>query len=168
MNEKFAKFPWKKSTAKLRAWQKGETGYPIVDAGMRELWTTGWMHNRVRMIVGSFLVKDLMIHWKEGADWFWDALVDADLANNTMGWQWIAGCGADAAPYFRVFNPTGQGEKFDPDGAYVRRWIPELKSVDSKFVHQPWTLSKNPYIKPIVDHALARRQALMAYESIKL
>ena len=122
----------------LRAWQRGRTGYPIVDAGMRELWHTGWMHNRVRMIVASFLVKDLLIPWQEGAAWFWDTLVDADLANNTLGWQWTAGCGADAAPYFRIFNPVTQGEKFDPHGDYVRHWIPELNKLPSEWVHKPW------------------------------
>ena len=126
LRPQFESFPWKKDDHALHAWQKGLTGYPIVDAGMRELWRTGWMHNRVRMIVGSFLVKDLLIDWREGARWFWDTLVDADLANNTLGWQWVGGCGADAAPYFRIFNPVVQGEKFDPSGDYVRRWIPEI------------------------------------------
>jgi deoxyribodipyrimidine photo-lyase len=169
----FARFPWRKDTAELRAWQRGRTGYPIVDAGMRELWHTGWMHNRVRMIVASFLVKDLLISWQEGAAWFWDTLVDADLANNTLGWQWTAGCGADAAPYFRVFNPVSQGEKFDPDGAYVRRWVQELQRVPIEWLHKPWEspldvttagleFGRN-YPRPIVDHSRARQQALDAY-----
>ena len=136
--EQFAAFPWEPDRENLRAWQRGRTGYPIVDAGMRELWHTGWMHNRVRMIVASFLVKDLLIPWQEGAAWFWDTLVDADLANNTLGWQWTAGCGADAAPYFRIFNPVRQGEKFDPDGDYVRRWVPELGNLPSEWIHKPW------------------------------
>jgi deoxyribodipyrimidine photo-lyase len=144
----FGRFPWRCDAAALRAWQRGCTGYPMVDAGMRELWTTGFMHNRVRMIVGSFLVKDLLLPWQEGARWFWDTLVDADLANNTMGWQWVAGSGADAAPYFRVLNPHLQQQKFDPDGAYVRRWVPELGS--------------DAYPQPIVDHAAARQRALAA------
>lgn len=175
---KFEKFAWKKNTKYLKAWQIGQTGYPIVDAGMRELWHTGWMHNRVRMIVASFLVKDLMIPWQEGAKWFWDTLVDADLANNTMGWQWVAGCGADAAPFFRIFNPVTQGEKFDPEGQYVSRWIPEIAKLPKKLIHKPWqapteVLKKadlvlgRDYAKPIVDHELARRQALHAYERIK-
>ncbi len=178
LREQFASFPWRKSKQDLRAWQKGRTGYPIVDAGMRELWTTGWMHNRVRMVVGSFLVKDLRLSWLEGARWFWDTLVDADLANNTLGWQWVAGCGADAAPYFRVFNPVTQGEKFDPDGEYVRRWVPEIARLPNKWIHKPWeappmelqmarvTLGKT-YPEPIVDHAEARREALDAFQSIK-
>lgn len=178
LRDNYLAFPWVGDNDGLAAWQKGATGYPIVDAGMRQLWETGWMHNRVRMIVGSFLVKDLLITWREGAKWFWDTLVDADLANNTMGWQWIGGCGADAAPYFRIFNPITQGEKFDPDGAYVRRWVPELKSLPAKWIHKPWeapplelrlagvTLGDN-YPFPIVDHAEARDRALAAFASIK-
>src|SRR5262249_13691733 len=148
LRPEFAGFPWQKEPALFRAWTKGLTGYPLVDAGMRELWHTGWMHNRVRMITASFLVKHLLISWQEGAAWYWDTLVDADLANNTLGWQWVAGCGADAAPYFRVFNPTVQAAKFDPDGAYVRQWAPESPP-------------------PIVDHDQARRRALDAYASLK-
>ena len=178
LRPEFARFPWSQNAAALRAWQKGKTGYPIVDAGMRELWTTGWMHNRVRMIVASFLVKDLMIPWQEGARWFWDTLVDADLANNTMGWQWTAGCGADAAPYFRIFNPVSQGEKFDARGDYVRKWVPELARLSDKYVHRPWecpplelhaagvTLGTD-YPSPIVDHAEARDRALAAYQALK-
>ena len=178
LRPEFADFPWEKHASHLKAWQRGQTGYPIVDAGMRELWTTGWMHNRVRMLVGSFLVKDLLIPWQEGARWFWDTLVDADLANNTLGWQWIAGCGADAAPYFRVFNPSGQGEKFDADGRYVRRWVPELANVPAKWIHRPWeapsevlqaagvTLGGN-YPQPLVDHADARLKALAALATLR-
>ena len=174
----FKMFRWSKDAAFLKAWQKGRTGYPIVDAGMRELWTTGWMHNRVRMIVASFLVKDLLLSWTEGARWFWDTLVDADLAQNTLGWQWIAGCGADAAPYFRVFNPANQGEKFDPCGDYVRRWCPELVKLPAKWIHRPdevpsemlrvagVQLGKN-YPHPIINHVLARKTALEAYARIK-
>ena len=174
----FKRFPWRHEAAWLRAWQKGRTGYPIVDAGMRELWATGWMHNRVRMIVASFLVKDLLLDWQEGARWFWDSLVDADLANNTLGWQWTAGCGADAAPYFRVFNPTSQGEKFDPQGHYVRKWCPELTKLPDKWLHQPHTapaeilraaevdLGRN-YPLPVVSHAIAREVALEAFARIK-
>ena len=132
------RFPWRVDAKSSPAWTQGKTGYPLVDAGMRELWHTGWMHNRVRMVVASFLVKHLMIGWQEGAAWFWDTLVDADLANNTMGWQWSAGCGADAAPYFRIFNPVIQGEKFDPKGDYVRRWVPELADVPARWIHKPW------------------------------
>ena len=169
----FKKFPWNKNKKHLTAWQKGVTGYPIVDAGMRELWATGWMHNRVRMIVGSFLVKNLLLHWHHGAEWFMETLVDADLANNTMGWQWIGGCGADAAPYFRVFNPVLQGEKFDKKGDYVRKWIPELEEVPNKWLHKVWqapddikALAKN-YPKPIVDLAQSRDSALEAYYTMK-
>ncbi len=147
----YARFPWAKDPVGLRAWQRGRTGFPIVDAGMRQLWATGWMHNRVRMIVASFLVKDLRISWLEGANWFWDTLVDADLAANTLGWQWAAGCGADAAPYFRIFNPTSQAEKFDPDGAYVKEWV----GVDAA-----------DYPEPIVDHAEARKLALEALKAM--
>ncbi|MDZ4835696.1 MAG: deoxyribodipyrimidine photo-lyase [Candidatus Melainabacteria bacterium] len=178
LRPEFKKFPWDSDDLLLKAWHRGNTGYPIVDAGMRELWTTGWMHNRVRMVVASFLVKDLLISWKEGAAWFWDTLVDADLSNNTLGWQWTAGCGADAAPYFRVFNPMTQGEKFDPDGNYVRKWVPELSKLRTKWIHKPWlapseelvaagiTLGKD-YPAPIVDHAAARHRALDAFASIK-
>lgn len=178
LNRKYAAFPWMENKEWLEAWQKGRTGYPIVDAGMRELWTTGWMHNRVRMIVGSFLVKDLLQNWREGALWFWDTLVDADLANNTLGWQWVAGCGADAAPYFRIFNPTLQGEKFDPQGVYIKRWVPELSRLPLRWLQKPWeapedvlqqsgiSLGKN-YPKPIVDHGVARTRALAALHAMK-
>ena len=176
----FENFPWQTNNEhlNLKKWQQGKTGYPIVDAGMRQLWQTGWMHNRVRMIVASFLTKHLGIHWKTGADWFWDTLVDADLANNSGGWQWVAGCGADAAPYFRIFNPIIQGERFDPNGEYVKRWVPELKDLPKKYIHSPWiapqftlqaaniTLGKT-YPHPIVDHKTARDNALAAYASIK-
>ncbi len=178
LRAEFAAFPWREDAVQLRAWQRGETGYPIVDAGMRQLWQTGWMHNRVRMIVGSFLVKHLRLSWQEGAAWFWDTLVDADLANNTMGWQWIAGCGADAAPYFRIFNPLLQGAKFDPEGDYVRRWVPELARLPAKQIHAPWEagtatlveagvrLGQN-YPKPIVDHVQARAAALAAWQTMR-
>ena len=152
LRPEFEFFPWSDNSEHLIAWQKGQTGFPIVDAGMRQLWHTGWMHNRVRMIVASFLVKNLMIPWQTGADWFLDTLVDADLANNSASWQWVAGCGTDAAPYFRIFNPVLQGKKFDPDGDYVRRWIPELDS---------------DYPPPIVDLAESRQKALDAYEEIR-
>ncbi|HXJ55798.1 MAG TPA: deoxyribodipyrimidine photo-lyase [Verrucomicrobiae bacterium] len=178
LREEFKKFPWHANEAFLQAWQKGRTGYPIVDAGMRELRTTGWMHNRVRMVVASFLVKDLLISWNEGAHWFWDALVDADLAGNTLGWQWTAGCGADAAPYFRVFNPISQGEKFDPNGTYVRRWCPELARMPDNWVHHPWEAPPDvlqeagvelgrTYPEPILSHAIAREVALEAFSQMK-
>lgn len=173
LRTEFEHFPWEDDPAGLRAWQRGRTGYPIVDAGMRQLWHTGWMHNRVRMIVGSFLVKDLLISWRRGAEWFWDTLVDANLANNTLGWQWIGGCGADAAPYFRIFNPVLQGEKFDPEGAYVRRWCPELSRLPNNLIHQPWNASPSElraaevrlgdtYPAPVVDHKEARDRAMTA------
>jgi len=174
----FKLFPWESNPDALKAWQKGLTGYPIVDAGMRELWHTGIMHNRVRMIVASFLVKHLRLPWVAGAQWFWDTLVDADLAQNTMGWQWTAGCGADAAPYFRVFNPMLQGEKFDTDGNYVRKWVPELAKMKSKYIHKPWeapplelmaagvTLGET-YPAPIVEHSEARNLALAAFQKLK-
>ncbi|QDU34174.1 Deoxyribodipyrimidine photo-lyase [Poriferisphaera corsica] len=176
--DKYSAFPWKQNQEELKAWQTGKTGYPIVDAGMRQLWHTGFMHNRLRMIVGSFLVKDLLIHWHEGAHWFEETLLDADDANNTLGWQWVAGCGADAAPYFRIFNPITQGEKFDKAGEYVRTWLPELKNMPDKFIHQPWnapehTLKKAGvelginYPKPIIDHKIARERALKALYSLK-
>lgn len=179
LNPKFNRFPWREEEGGLlQAWQRGRTGYPIVDAGMRELWQTGYMHNRVRMIVGSFLVKHLLIHWRLGARWFWDTLVDADLANNSASWQWIAGCGADAAPYFRIFNPVTQGEKFDARGAYVRRYVPELKNMPDKYLHKPWTADQGvldaagvvlgrTYPHPVVDHAAAREKALKAFEKTK-
>ena len=178
LRERFARFPWNDCGEHLRAWQRGRTGYPIVDAGMRELWHTGWMHNRVRMIVASFLVKHLLIRWQYGAEWFWDTLVDADLANNALGWQWSAGCGADAAPYFRIFNPVTQGKKFDPAGIYVRRWAPELAKLPDRWIHEPWAASEATlraanielgatYPQPIVEHATARKRALEAVASIR-
>ena len=175
----YAGFPWAPDPgdAKLRAWQQGRTGYPIVDAGMRELWHTGWMHNRVRMIAASFLVKHLRLPWQSGAAWFWDTLVDADLASNTLGWQWTAGCGADAAPYFRIFAPVLQGRKFDPQGDYVRRWVPELAALAPARLHAPWEASAaelaaagvrlgETYPRPLVDHAAARQEALAAFRSL--
>lgn len=178
LRPEFLQFPWADNSDHLLAWQKGLTGYPIVDAGMRELWATGWMHNRVRMVVASFLVKHLLLPWQAGAAWFWDTLVDADLASNTLGWQWAGGCGADAAPYFRVFNPILQGLKFDPNGDYVRRWIPELTALPNQYIHTPWeapplvlkaagiTLSQH-YPEPLVDHSEARARALAAFQSLK-
>ncbi|MBB6085824.1 deoxyribodipyrimidine photo-lyase [Wenzhouxiangella marina] len=172
LKDQFGDFPWRSPSeyrADLEAWQQGRTGIPMVDAGMRELWQTGWMHNRVRMIVASFLTKNLLIPWQEGASWFWDTLVDADLANNTQGWQWTAGCGADAAPYFRVFNPVLQGEKFDPQGDYVRRWCPELKGISGPRVHQPEVASEQgrSYPRPRVDLKRSRQRALDAYQAIR-
>jgi deoxyribodipyrimidine photo-lyase len=166
---KFDDFPWEKNQKAFLAWKKGMTGYPIVDAGMRELRKTGWMHNRVRMIVGSFLVKDLFIHWFEGARYFWDTLVDANLANNTLGWQWIAGSGPDAAPYFRIFNPILQGKKFDPEGIYIRKWVPELADIPKKWIHTPWEITEKSfgYPLPIVEHSKARKKALLSYNKIK-
>jgi deoxyribodipyrimidine photo-lyase len=175
---KFDGFPWRDDVASLKAWQRGLTGYPIVDAGMRELWTTGWMHNRVRMIVGSFLVKHLLIDWRRGEEWFWDTLVDADPANNTASWQWVAGTGADAAPYFRIFNPVGQGEKFDPEGVYVRHWVPELARLPNHLIHRPFEagglelsaagVSLGPtYPRPIVELDFGRDRALKALEATK-
>ena len=170
LRAEFERFPWRDDPKALRAWQRGRTGYPIVDAGMRQLWATGWMHNRVRMIVASFLVKHLLLPWQDGARWFWDTLVDADIASNTLNWQWSAGSGADAAPYFRIFNPVLQGEKFDPKGDYVRRWVPELSKVSDKYIHKPWVapeeLREVAYPKPIVEHSAARERALEAFRSI--
>ena len=177
LRTKFARFPHKNDPAMIEAWQRGRTGYPIVDAGMRELWHTGWMHNRVRMISASFLVKDLLASWLIGAKWFWDTLVDADLANNTLGWQWTAGCGADAAPYFRIFNPVTQSQKFDPRGHYLRRWLPEIERLPDKWLHQPWLAPRSvlheagihpgtTYPSPLIEHAAARRDALDAFSSI--
>ncbi len=173
----FAKFPWRADGEGLAAWQQGRTGYPIVDAGMRELWITGYMHNRVRMITASFLTKHLLVSWLEGERWFWDTLVDADIANNTMNWQWVAGCGADAAPYFRIFNPVLQGRKFDPRGEYTKRWIPELESMPEEYLHQPWLAPEQAlkqagltlgsmYPAPIVEHGAARNRALSALKQV--
>jgi deoxyribodipyrimidine photo-lyase len=180
LRPEYAAFPWRDdpSGGLLKAWQRGQTGYPIVDAGMRELWATGWMHNRVRMIVGSFLVKHLRLPWQHGAAWFWDTLLDADLASNTLGWQWSAGCGADAAPYFRIFAPVLQGQRFDGGGDYVRRWVPEIAGLPNKFLHAPWDASieildqagvtlGQTYPHPIVDHAEARAAALAAYQMMR-
>lgn len=174
LRSEFERFEWLDDPAGLRAWERGRTGYPLVDAGMRELWTTGWMHNRVRMVVASFLVKHLLMPWQLGARWFWDTLVDADVANNTLGWQWTAGCGADAAPFFRVFNPQLQGEKFDPAGRYVKRWCPELAAVPPRWIHAPWKAPSavlaeagvalgRTYPFPLVDHSEARARALDAF-----
>ena len=174
---KFDDFPWKKDRKLLSCWQKGQTGYPLIDAGMRELWRTGYMHNRIRMVVGSFLVKNLLLHWHHGERWFWDCLLDADLANNSASWQWVAGCGADAAPYFRIFNPITQGHKFDPQGTYTRKYVPELKNLPNKFLFSPWEAPKDllqqagvilgkSYPAPIVDLKLSREKALQAYRSI--
>lgn len=176
--KKFDAFPWQDNPALLEAWQKGVTGYPIIDAGMRELWQTGYMHNRVRMVVASFLVKNLLIDWRHGARWFWDCLVDADLANNSASWQWVAGSGADAAPYFRIFNPVSQGEKFDGDGAYTRHYVPELARLPDKYLFQPWAAPQSvlrdagvtlgvTYPQPVVDIARSRQWALDAFAAMK-
>jgi len=172
-SKKFDNFPWEKNLKLLSAWKKGLTGYPIVDAGMRELYSTGWMHNRVRMIVGSFLVKHLLVNWIEGEKHFKNCLLDYSEANNVAGWQWVAGSGADAAPYFRIFNPILQGEKFDKEGEYVKEWVPELKSVPKKFIHKPWELDDEKILKlgkdypyPIVNHEKARSKALSAFKKI--
>ena len=174
----FDAYPWRTNKKHLKAWQQGLTGYPMVDAGMRELWQTGFMHNRVRMLTASFLIKHLRIDWRHGHAWFNDTLLDADLANNSASWQWVAGSGADASPYFRIFNPILQGQKFDPDGVYVRRWCPELSQLDLKYLHSPFdapdavlkqagiTLGKT-YPKPLVDHAAARSAALDGYKAVK-
>lgn len=178
LDERFSRFPWEDNAAWLEAWQHGRTGYPIVDAGMRELWTTGWMHNRVRMIVASLLTKNLRQPWLTGARWFWDTLVDADLAANTLGWQWTAGCGADAAPFFRIFNPVLQAERYDPQRVYLRRWLPELASMPDEWIHRPWQASAKvltdagvelgrTYPRPIVDFPESRTTALAAYAHIK-
>ena len=178
LDGKFTQMPWADDAGALAAWQRGQTGYTIVDAGMRQLYATGWMHNRVRMVVASFLTKHLMVHWRHGEAWFWDTLVDADLANNAASWQWVAGCGADAAPFFRIFNPMLQGEKFDPTGDYVRRWVPELARLPAPHIHEP---AKAPaavlheagvrigrdYPDPIVEHKAARQRALDAYQAVK-
>ncbi len=170
LDRRFDGFAWANEDAlALRRWQLGETGIPIVDAGMRQLWASGWMHNRVRMLVASFLTKNLRQHWRHGARWFWDTLVDADLANNSQGWQWTAGCGVDAAPYFRIFNPVTQGERFDPAGAYVRRWVPELAKVPAAAIHRPWEFAgahRLAYPAPMVDLRATRVAALAAYRHL--
>ena len=174
----FKNFPCAHDQALLKAWQKGKTGYPIVDAGMRQLYQTGWMHNRVRMIAASFLIKHLLQPWQRGEEWFWDTLVDADLANNASGWQWVAGSGADASPYFRIFNPILQGERFDPDGTYVKQWVPELENLSPSFIHKPWESDQKTLVQagvqlgktypaPLVNHEKARIFALQAYEVMK-
>ncbi|MDA0786023.1 MAG: deoxyribodipyrimidine photo-lyase [Proteobacteria bacterium] len=176
--EQFDGFPWRDDPAGLAAWQQGRTGYPLVDAGMRELLAEGWMHNRVRMVASSFLIKDLMVDWRDGEAWFWDTLVDADLANNAGNWQWVAGSGADASPFFRIFNPVTQGEKFDPAGEYVRRWVPELADVPDKWIHKPWAapdgvlasagvILGETYPAPMVHHGVARNRALAAYKAVR-
>ena len=179
MDARFAAFPWRTGYRDdLRLWQQGMTGIPIVDAGMRELWESGWMHNRVRMITASLLTKNLLIPWQQGARWFWDTLVDADLANNTLGWQWTAGCGVDAAPYFRIFNPVRQGERFDPDGSYIRHWVPELSALPAEWIHQPWAAPRealstagvalgDSYPEPIVDLQQSRARALGIWDRLK-
>jgi len=178
LKEKYQAFPWEPDKAYLHAWQHGQTGYPIVDAGMRQLWATGWMHNRLRMIVGSLLVKHLLQPWQDGETWFWDTLIDGDTASNTLGWQWISGCGADASPYFRVFNPITQSEKFDKNGEYIRKWVPELTNVPNEFIHTPWEMTTSQqsrykvrigkdYPEPIIGHKEGRQRALDAFQTIK-
>lgn len=178
LQAQYADFPWQGDEELLRRWQRGQTGYPIVDAGMRQLYETGWMHNRVRMIVSSLLVKHLLQDWKEGAKWFWDTLLDADLASNSLGWQWSGGCGADAAPYFRVFNPIIQGKKFDPDGAYVKRYVPELAKLPARYIHEPWDAPDGilqyagvelgeTYPNPVIEHSAGRARALEAFEQFR-
>lgn len=179
LRHEFLSLPWRNDPEGLKAWQKGLTGYPIVDAGMRELWSTGWMHNRLRMIVASFLTKHLLIPWQEGERWFWDTLVDADKAINATNWQWVAGCGIDSAPYFRIFNPILQGEKYDPKGTYVRKWVPELAALPDNYIHKPWLASATilrdakvilgtTYPYPIVDLKIGRQRALEAYKEIRI
>jgi deoxyribodipyrimidine photo-lyase len=177
LQKKFDNLKWLDNQDHLKSWQKGMTGYPIIDAGMRQLYETGYMHNRVRMIVGSFLVKNLMIHWKYGQEWFWDTLVDADIASNSASWQWVAGTGADAAPYFRIFNPVTQSKKFDPNGQYIRKYLPELKNIPNKYIHLPSEIDNKllvsygveigkDYPSPIVDLSLSRERALSAFKKL--
>lgn len=178
LRKEFLAFPWENNEQDFIAWKKGQTGYPLVDAGMRELWATGFMHNRVRMVTASFLIKHLLTHWMEGYEWFKETLVDFNMANNAMGWQWVAGTGVDASPYFRVFNPVLQSEKFDEYGDYIRKWVPELQLLPNDYIHEPWKapnsiLSKanielgQTYPFPIIDHSFARKRALAAYETVK-
>jgi deoxyribodipyrimidine photo-lyase len=178
LNPRFASMPWRNNRRQLRAWQQGRTGIPLVDAGMRQLWHTGSMHNRVRMLAASFLTKNLLLPWQSGTTWFWDTLVDADLANNTLGWQWCAGSGADAAPYFRIFNPASQGQKFDPQGEYVRRWVPELARLEARWIHRPWEAPSGAlhdagvrlgehYPRPLVDLKATRERALAAWHGMR-
>lgn len=178
LRQEFDAFRWREDAAGFDAWCRGRTGYPIVDAGMRELWQTGWMHNRVRMIVGSFLVKDLLVPWQRGEGWFWDTLLDADRASNALNWQWVSGCGVDAAPYFRIFNPVAQSQRFDPEGEYLRRWLPELRTLPAPAIHSPWTAQPlelaqagvrlgQSYPRPIVEHATARKRALAEFEVLR-
>lgn len=177
MNEKFNIFPWKDNAPWLKMWQKGQTGYPFVDAAMRELWHTGFMHNRLRMVTASFLTKNLQIHWKHGEEWFWNCLFDGDKANNVMNWQWVAGCGVDAAPYFRIFNPVVQGKKFDPEGHYIAQWVPELKNLPKKYIHEPWTAPESllgeknillgkTYPYPMVPLRESQKKALESYKQM--
>jgi deoxyribodipyrimidine photo-lyase len=177
LRAEFSKFPWEKNEVALAAWQRGMTGIPIVDAGMRQLWKTGWMHNRVRMVCASFLIKHLLIPWQNGEAWFWDTLVDADLASNAISWQWVAGCGADAAPYFRIFNPVLQGNKFDPEGKYVRKYVPELTGLPNQYIHAPWEAEErilaaaqvklgSNYPRPIINLAEGRERALAAFKTV--
>ncbi len=177
LDARFAKQRWQRSRAQLKAWQRGATGIPLVDAGMRELWRTGWMHNRVRMIVASWLTKNLQIDWLAGARWFWDTLVDADLANNTLGWQWVAGCGADAAPYYRIFNPVLQAKRFDPQRRYIRRWVPEIARLPDRWIHEPWAAPEAvlqragvqlgvTYPRPMADLGESRKRALRVYSDL--
>ena len=178
LDKKFDRFEWQGGEDELHVWAKGMTGYPIVDAGMRQLWEMGWMHNRVRMITASFLIKDLLVDWRAGEEWFWDCLCGGDPANNSQGWQWVAGSGADASPFFRIFNPVSQGERYDPSGDYVKAWCPELKNLPKKYVHKPWEAPKSvlddagvtlgeTYPAPMVDHSEARERALDLYKAIK-
>lgn len=178
LDKRFAKQKWRRSASDLRAWQRGATGIPLVDAGMRELWHTGWMHNRIRMITASVLTKNLQIHWLQGAQWFWETLVDANLANNTLGWQWVAGCGADAAPYYRIFNPVLQAKRFDPLRGYIRQWVPELARLPDRWIHQPWAAPTEvlqragvefdkTYPRPVVDLGESRKRALQVYSQLR-
>jgi deoxyribodipyrimidine photo-lyase len=178
LQKKFDNFPWSTDLDLLKAWQQGRTGVPFVDAGMRQLWATGTMHNRVRMVVGSFLVKNLLLDWRHGERWFWDCLFDADLANNSAGWQWVAGCGADAAPYFRIFNPVTQGQKFDGAGEFIRQYIPEISDLPDKYLCNPWEAPEEvleaanvklgkTYPKPVIDLSSSRSMALEAFASTK-